>query len=229
MILAGGKGTRLGPLLGGLPKPLAPVGNRPFLAYLLDQLAEEKISRVILSTAYKGNQIEQAFGASYESMKLIYSREIEPLGTGGALRLALSHIHSEVVLVMNGDSYCSFDLSLFTRAASNGLLKAALLLRRSEEGNRFGLVEVDHSGCIRSFHEKSGAGGWMNAGVYLMRRSAMEEILENRQISLESEIFPRWAGSDLTAHCADFDFVDIGTPESYQTAQQFFQHSRVLS
>ena len=99
-ILAGGQGTRLRPVLADRPKVLAEVMGRPFLSYLLDQLSSAGARKVILCTGYMGDMVQEVYGGTYKSLHLLYSREDEPLDTGGALRLALPLIDSDCVLVM---------------------------------------------------------------------------------------------------------------------------------
>src|SRR5687768_5619957 len=113
VILAGGLGTRLRSVISDRPKVLARVLDRPFLTYLLDQLAAAGLNYVILCTGYLGEQVKAEFGTSYSSLRLAYSQEMVPLGTAGALQLALSLIPSETVLVLNGDSFCEVDLQRF--------------------------------------------------------------------------------------------------------------------
>src|SRR4051794_12230870 len=109
IILAGGQGTRLRSVLGGTPKPMAPIAGRPFLAFLLDYLAKQSFSRVILSVGYLREQIVDFFGDHYNTLDLTYAPEQEPLGTGGAIRLALSHAREEEVFVLNGDTFLALD------------------------------------------------------------------------------------------------------------------------
>ena len=113
VILAGGLGTRLRDAVANRPKVLAKVGPRPFLSYLLNQLAAAGIRHVVLCTGYMGQMVREAFGSKYRTMTLEYSLEPAPIGTAGALRLALPLLRSDPVLVMNGDSYCEADLGAF--------------------------------------------------------------------------------------------------------------------
>jgi len=113
VILAGGLGTRLQPVVPDKPKVLVEVLGRPFLVYLLDQLVSLGLHKVVLCTGYKGDKVQECFGGAYRSLRLLYSREDEPLGTGGALRLALPCFSSDTILVMNGDSYIDADLGTY--------------------------------------------------------------------------------------------------------------------
>ena len=115
-ILAGGLGTRLRPAVADRPKVLAPVGGRPYLTYLLDQLAGAGVREVVLLTGYAADEVRDALGDRYGRMRLRYSVEPAPLGTAGALRLALPLLAAPAVLLLNGDSYCDADLGAFRRS-----------------------------------------------------------------------------------------------------------------
>ena len=223
-ILAGGLGSRLRPAVTGLPKALANIGERPFLTYLFDQLVAAGARDVVLCTGYLGDQIRMIFGESYNTLRLNYSQESTPLGTAGALRLALPLFNSNPVLVMNGDSYCDANIREFWfwhgRRHSNG----TLLLTKIFDTKRFGQVKVDSDGKVTDFKEKgSGQGsGWINAGIYLLNRDLLDEIPVNRAVSLETEVFPAWIGRGLYGFQSEARFMDIGTPEAYSSAQSFF-------
>ncbi|EQD41925.1 D-glycero-d-manno-heptose 1-phosphate guanosyltransferase, partial [mine drainage metagenome] len=113
IILAGGLGTRLRSEVRDLPKVLAPVAGRPFIAYILDQLAQQSFSRVILATGYRADQVEAVLGTRWGPLILEYSREDEPLGTGGAIREALRHCRTGRVAAINGDTYLKVDYGVF--------------------------------------------------------------------------------------------------------------------
>lgn len=224
VILAGGLGTRLRPVVEDQPKVLAMTGGHPFLKYLLDQLAFWRIRKVVLCIGYLGEQIESRFGQDYHGLQLIYSQESTPLGTAGALRLALPLINSDTVLVLNGDSYCTVDFDAFWRW--HGLCRsiATLLLVNNSDTQRFGKVRVNPNGQIVSFDEKQEGSepGLINAGVYLIESEMLKSIPETSSVSLEREVFPAWIGLDFYGYQAAGPFIDIGTPESYASAEAFF-------
>lgn len=223
-ILAGGLGTRLRPLVDGRPKVMVEINDRPFLEYILDQIEFWGGRRVVLCTGYLGNQILSKLGNIYRSVQLIYSEEKSPMGTGGALRLASHLFHSESVLVINGDSYCKANLIPFLEWHLLRNAMATLLLVESRDTRRYGKVKVDGNGIILRFEEKteSEGSGWINAGIYLFRQDFINEIPSERPVSLEREIFPSWIGQGLYGYKSDAQFIDIGTPESYRAAKQFF-------
>jgi len=223
-ILAGGLGIRFRQVLGDRPKVLAEVRGRPFLQYLLDQLASCGIRSVVLCTGHLGDQIESYFGDSYGSLRLTYSRETSPLGTAGALRLALPHFQSDSVLVLNGDSYCKSDLHSFWSWHCEQTAVATLLLVERPDTKRYGRVQIDEKGHILTFEEKHNreGGGWINAGIYLFSHRFLRSIPESSPVSLEREILPLWIGKGLHGYKTDGEFIDIGTPGSYWLAEKFF-------
>jgi NDP-sugar pyrophosphorylase family protein len=222
-ILAGGLGTRLRASVPDLPKVLAPVRGRPFLAFVLDQLAAAGVERAVVCTGHRSEQVEAACGARHGSLSLVYSREAEPLGTGGALRLALEHLTGDTLLALNGDSYADADLGEFLAAHRASGAAGTLLLAEVADAGRYGRVELDAGGRVRAFREKTAGGrGWINAGVYLLGRALLEGIPAGRKLSLERDILPHWVPLGLFGHETRGRFIDIGTPESYAAAERFF-------
>ncbi|MFH1137557.1 MAG: nucleotidyltransferase family protein [Pseudomonadota bacterium] len=225
LVLAGGLGSRLRPALADRPKVLAPIGGRPFLAYLLDQLRGAGFREVVLAVGYMGASVREAFGVEYGGVKLIYSQEAEPLGTAGAVSLARPFLTSDPVLVMNGDSFVEADLGAFLNWFDNlPEAKAALLAVRVEDAGRYGRLEADSDGTVRGFLEKdpSGGPGLINAGIYLLRGEVLDSLPRGRACSLEKEIWPGLVGCGLLCRSISGRFIDIGVPESYAAAEKFF-------
>ena len=223
-ILVGGLGTRLRSVVADRPKVLAEIRERPFLAYLLDELAGAGVRTVVLCTGYLGEQVQALFGDSYGSLRLVYSRESSPLGTAGALRLALPLFKSDSVLVMNGDSFCQANLRAFWAWHCAQGADATLLLTRMPDTKRYGRVHVDEDGLVLRFDEKghNGGPGWINAGIYLLNHRLLLTIPASGAVSLEREVFPAWIGRGLYGYRSEARFLDIGTPEAYAVAEQFF-------
>src|SRR5579884_2743856 len=163
-ILAGGLGTRLRSRIADRPKVLAPVHGRPYLTYLLDQLADAGLRSVVLLTGYLAGQIRSAFGDSYAGLRLTYSSEPSPLGTAGALRQALPHLLSSTILLLNGDSFCEAPLDDFHDFHSYRSADISLVLTRLEDGSRYGRVKLAPNSRVLCFEEKTQAGGpgWIN-------------------------------------------------------------------
>ena len=117
IVLAGGLGTRLRSIVLDLPKPMAPIGDKPFLEYIFKYLKKSGVTRVVLSVGYKWKVIEEYFGSSFENIELVYSVENEPLGTGGAIKKAMTKIEGEKVYIINGDTF--FDVNLNALSLKN--------------------------------------------------------------------------------------------------------------
>ncbi len=224
-ILAGGLGTRLRPRLADQPKVLANVRGRPFLSYLLDQLENHEVRDVILCTGHLGEQVRTAFGDSYGKLRLAYSQELSPLGTAGALRLALPLLLSESVLVMNGDSFCDVDLGAFFSWHDMRMANGSLVLVRKSDTTRSGRVEVDAGGRVARFEEKGmqAGPGCINAGIYLLTRRLLQTMPVGGAASLERELLPGWIKHGLYGYQSGGRFLDIGTPEGYRRICEDFE------
>ncbi|HPS54363.1 MAG TPA: nucleotidyltransferase family protein [Sedimentisphaerales bacterium] len=224
MILVGGLGTRLQSVVSDRPKVLAEVCGKPFLAYLLDQVALTGIRKVILCSGYMSEKVEEAFGENYSGMEICYSVEKTLLGTGGAVRLALSKLTSNYALILNGDSYIDADIKEYIRWYFAKRRLVALLLTGVDDSSRYGKVCIDEDERITAFNEKiAGSGpGLINAGMYLMDRLVIERIPANEVFSLEKKLFPAINKSEIYGFCCNASFIDIGTPQSYSVAENFF-------
>ncbi len=225
LVLAGGLGTRLDRALPNLPKSLAPIKRKPFLDRLLNQIDDAGFKKVILCTGYLGELIREEFGNSFRGLSLVYSREKQPLGTAGALRQAVPLIKSNLCLVMNGDSFINIDLNDFLEWHLSHRYKSSIVLKRMLKPIRYGSVELDHQGIIKSFCEKSDetGPGWINAGVYLLSRSLLKSLPRDQSLSLERQVIPFWLKHKLGGYCSNARFIDIGTPESLKQAEKFFE------
>jgi len=224
IILAGGVGSRLQRVVGDRPKCLAEINGRPFLAYLLDFLAGAGISKVILSTGYKADQIAQTFGTNYESIQLDYAREEMPLGTGGGLKRALRLSEQDHVLIFNGDSFTALDLGDYLGWFDSAHMKLGLALTWVEDCSRYGRVNCGDRGEVLEFLEKESdsGGGWINAGIYLLHRRMLDDFPDDAPFSLERDVFPKCLGRGAYGKKYRASFIDIGTPSSYEEASRFF-------
>ena len=222
IVLAGGFGTRLQRVVSDVPKPLAPVSGRPFLAWLLDRLATSGMRRCILATGYMAEVIEQAIGSTWQGMQVVYSVEPEPLGTGGAVRLAATHVEGDGVHVLNGDTWLAYSPAALEAAAHGANTPMAIALARVDEVARYGAVEVAE-GRVSAFREKGESGpGWINAGCYYLHASTLAELPDGA-FSLEREVLQPLAERGQVAAFGDTEgFIDIGVPEDYARAQALF-------
>lgn len=225
LLLAGGLGTRLRSAVPDLPKPLAPVRGRPFLSYLLDQLAGAGWTRCVICLGYQADKIIAALGERHGPLALEYSVENEPLGTGGGLRLALDHIRAERFLLLNADSYCDAPLPDFVRFHLAHGKSASLVSVEVPDTSRYGRLELAPDGHITRFLEKqnSVAPGPINAGIYLLEKRLAENIPAGRSVSLERDMFPSWISQGFMAWQTRSAFIDIGTPESYAQVEPYLR------
>jgi NDP-sugar pyrophosphorylase family protein len=222
VVLVGGLGTRLQSLPGRIPKVLRPVQGRPFLEHLVDQVVRHGGRRMILALGHLKEAFTPFLGIRPGGLEVLGSAEPAPLGTGGALRLALSKVKTRTLLVMNGDSYVDADFGLLVGEHRRRGSRATLLLTEVDDAARFGRVETGPSGEIVRFVEKGAAGpGAVNAGVYLLERDIVESIPEGTAVSLERDFFPALVGKGFHGVRGRFRFIDIGTPESYAEAETY--------
>jgi NDP-sugar pyrophosphorylase family protein len=170
-------------------------------------------------------KVEAAIGHDYQGMRIAYAVEPSPLGTAGAVRAALPLLSGRTVLLMNGDSYCGVDLGVLRASHRRRNAEISLVLARRRNASRFGAVRVSAGGRVVGFAEKRRSGGIsrINAGVYLIQTKLLAEIPSGRFVSLEKEMFPAWIGCKaFFGFRSAARFLDIGTPESYALAEQFF-------
>lgn len=220
VILAGGLGTRLGSRLVDRPKPMVPVAGRPFLRILLDRLVDAGCDRIIVSVGYLRHVIIESFGNSYREIPLIYSIEEAPLGTGGALRLALTQVSGSDALVVNGDTYLHADFSVIMEAHRASGRPMTMAVTRVKDRSRYGGLIVEN-GHVTGFAEKSCAdSGWINAGVYVLNSTFPWPQDLPVQFSFENDVLtPCLTLLRPAAFLCDGYFLDIGYPEDLERAQ----------
>lgn len=217
IILVGGLGTRLRPVVADVPKPLAPIAGRPFLVWLLDGLARQGIRHVVLATGYLGHLVRDRIGSSHAGMSVAYAQEDAPLGTGGAIWAALPLCGGERVFVANGDTWIGVALSAL--AAHAPAADMVLAVRPVQDRAQYGSVVVAGD-RVTGMAEKDMAGpGLVNAGLYLMRRDLPARRPAAGAFSLEHAVLATPAGLDLRAVVTDAPFIDIGTPADFAAAQ----------
>jgi NDP-sugar pyrophosphorylase family protein len=222
VLLVGGMGTRLRSVVPGMPKPLASVGDRPFLELLVRQLRHQGIRHLVMCTGHLANQIESEFGSGRNlDVEISYSKETQPLGTAGAVKLARDGLRDGAdFLVMNGDSFLEVDFRelIGFHRGHGGLVSMAVL--RVPNADRYGTVQVDPRGRVTGFAEKTGkeSPGLVNAGVYVFQRAVLDHI-PDAPGSLERDVFPRLLEHGVFALEQHGMFIDIGTPEDYARAQ----------
>jgi NDP-sugar pyrophosphorylase family protein len=229
LVLAGGLGTRLRAVVSDRPKPMAAIHGRPFISYVLEQIAAAGFRRAILCVGHRAEQVEALLGPVPGGLEIVFSREEQQLGTAGALGLAAPLVRSERALVLNGDSFIDADFARFGTWADESPFAAALLAVHVDDAGRYGTLELADDGRVVAFREKEGGAepGWISAGAYLLPHALLAAIRTDRPRSLETDVFPDWAERGaLGAWCARVRFIDIGTPESYAVAAEFFESER---
>lgn len=216
IILAGGQGLRLREILKDIPKPMAPLGGRPFLEYLILQLIRWNIREIILSVGYKGNLIKSHFGNGKKwGVNISYSTEKKPLGTGGALKIAVQKIDDEQFIVMNGDSFLDIDFNALIDFHRKNSAMATMGLVHINDTSRYGRVETDGNGRVVALVEKGIKGkGNINGGIYIFNHK-IANVISSGNISLEKEVLPVLIGQGFYGMVARGFFVDIGTPRDY--------------
>ena len=223
ILLCGGMGTRLRSVVSDRPKPMADICGKPFLQYLLEMLRDKGITEVIFALGYMGEMIEEYFqdGSAF-GLKIAYSYEEEPLGTGGAIRNALPKILEEEVLVLNADTYFPMDYQGLYHFHQENDGDFSLATRAVPDISRYGAVRRDAAGRILAWNEKLEDGGQplageINGGIYVMKKSLIAEIPEGKQ-SLEQDCIPKWLSEGKRIFGLPFDgyFMDIGIPKDYQ-------------
>jgi D-glycero-alpha-D-manno-heptose 1-phosphate guanylyltransferase len=223
IVLAGGLGTRLRSVVTELPKPMAPVAGRPFLAWILDRLVQAGFERAVLAVGYRHEVIERHFGHTYRGVALRYSVEAQPLGTGGALRLAADHVGRWPVFVLNGDTYLELDYQAMLAAHAKGGEQMSMAVCHVPDAGRYGALDL-LGGHVRGFFEKGRAGpGFINAGTYLLSQAVLDRIPRGEPFSFEQQVLvPEVGVIRPAAFATEGLFIDIGVPEDYARAQALF-------
>jgi len=195
-----------------VPKPMADVNGNPFLYYLLADLKNQGIQKVILSVGYKHEVIRNFFGDHFLQMDIDYAIENEPLGTGGAIKLALKKIEGDFCYVLNGDTYFNVDLK-FLNSSHEACILAA---KEMKDFDRYGSLQIHQNGLFERFNEKTHCeSGWINGGIYRIHKNLLSAIRQEN-FSFETEVLePLSQAGNLKAVNYNDYFMDIGIPEDY--------------
>ena len=229
IVLAGGLGTRVRHLLGDVPKPMAPVLGRPFIEWIVRYLSAQGIKKVILSTGIGANQVSQHFASQpVPKISVECIAESEPLGTGGAVRHAISHARtkSKSWFILNGDSLVFIDLTLMLRSLGEKST-GVIAVRYATDTSRYGSLELDAQHRVTAFREKQPGHGWINAGIYLLRNEALDSFPDKSPLSMETEVFTSLiaGGAEWVGHKTEAPFLDVGTPETLPEADLFVKEN----
>ncbi|MBO1336654.1 sugar phosphate nucleotidyltransferase [Streptomyces sp. VRA16 Mangrove soil] len=226
ILLVGGKGTRLRPLTVNTPKPMVPAAGVPFLTHQLARAKAAGVDHIVLATSYLAEVFEPYFGdGSRLGLHLEYVTEVEPLGTGGAIRNVASHLRSgpdDPVLIFNGDILTGLDIPALLDEHTTSGADVSLHLSRVEDPRAYGLVPTDATGRVQAFLEKPQTPeeivtDQINAGAYVFRRSVIDTIPTGRPVSVERETFPDLlsSGAHLQGMVDSTYWLDLGTPQAF--------------
>lgn len=226
IILAGGFGTRLKNVIGDeVPKPMALISGRPFLAYYLDYLCSKGVNKVLFSVHYLADVISNYFGDNYEGIEISYLYENEPLGTGGAIKYAMSYLNPEKpILAMNGDTFTEIDIKDMYQNHTRSGTKLSIGLRQMSDCSRYGEAKIKSEGgykVIESFlYPGSKNSGWVSAGFYVISPDIFEQYDLPQKFSFESDFSVPFCGRlRPLAYTTEGYFIDIGVPADYSRAQ----------
>jgi D-glycero-alpha-D-manno-heptose 1-phosphate guanylyltransferase len=221
IVLAGGFGTRLAPVIQGMPKVMALVGNRPFLELLLQRLKQKGVRRVILSVGYMAGMIHERFGEQFQGLELAYAVEDEPLGTGGATLRALTLASCGSVFVLNGDTFVDLDYATMLSRHIDLGVEATIAVADAADCTRFGRILMQENRVV-GFAEKGKSGpGQISAGAYVMNRNVFAPYNMPTAFSLEKDFFVPYIKQLLPlAFVTSGYFIDIGIPEDLARAQR---------
>jgi D-glycero-alpha-D-manno-heptose 1-phosphate guanylyltransferase len=220
IILAGGFGTRLRSAIADVPKPMAPIGEKPFLAYLLDYLKGQGVTRVVLSVHYLREQIQDYFQSDYRGMAISYAVEDEPLGTGGAILHSMKLLdQASPTFVLNGDTFLKLDYQAMYQQHQVTAPLITMALRKVADCSRYGIVQVEKNIVTEFKDQGNDQPGLINAGVYIIHPALFDVIPLPKQFSFERDfLFPNVDKIHPEAFAVDDYFIDIGIPEDYLRA-----------
>jgi len=225
VVLVGGFGTRLRPLTNSTPKPMLPVGHRPIIAQLVEQLADAGVTDVVLALGFRPEPFLDAFpDGTWAGVRLHYAVEPSPLDTAGAVRFAARFAGvDETFVVMNGDVLTDLDVGALVGFHRARGAEATLHLITVEDPSAYGVVDLDGAGCVRAFVEKPAAGtapsNLANGGTYVLEPSILDRIPADVPTSIERATFPAVvADGRLFAMATDDYWVDTGRPDTFRQA-----------
>ena len=222
VILVGGEGTRLRPLTSTVPKPVIPLVDRPFMAYMLEWLRGHGVDDVVMSLGFLAGGVRDVLGdGSRYGVRLRYVEEPRPLGTGGAVKYAESLL-DERFLMLNGDVLTDLDLTAQLALHEAKGARGTLALVPVEDPSNYGLVRLEPDGAVREFVEKPSPEqidtNLISAGAYVLEREVLAPVPPDRPVSIEREVFPRLVGDGLYGYAGSGYWLDIGTPARYLQA-----------
>jgi D-glycero-alpha-D-manno-heptose 1-phosphate guanylyltransferase len=205
---------------------MAPINGRPFIAYLLDYLSSQGVKRATMAVSYRYDVLMDFLGFEYQGIKLEYSIEEEPQGTGGAIRKALQKTKASQVFIVNGDTMFRVSLSKMKTMFLNQDADMVIGLKQMEHAARYGTVNTGEDHVITGFSERRATegAGMINGGVYLAKKAFLMEICPQGTFSFEKEILEKkYSRYRFIGYSSDAFFLDIGVPLDYRQAHAAFK------
>jgi len=227
VILAGGLGKRLHSVTGGGQKVLVKIGDKPFLEILIDYIASQGGRRFILCVGHGSDEVEAYFQHKYQDREIVFSKEESPLGTGGAIKQGSTHVKTDQFLAMNGDCFCVIDYNRLVGFHLRQNAKASIAVTLMPDARDYGTIELSSSGAIEAFKEKQPVAreAFINTGTYCLERNIFSLVETSVKFSIEYDFFPHLVGRGFYGFEVENKFIDIGTPDRYQWAQE---HLKIL-
>jgi D-glycero-alpha-D-manno-heptose 1-phosphate guanylyltransferase len=222
IILAGGLGTRLRSAVPELPKCMAPVAGKPFIHYVISYFQQQGINKFILALGYKHEVIEQYVIEEFGSKEVRFSVEPEPLGTGGAIRLACSQASEKNIIALNGDTLFKVEINKLVSFHLMCGAHCTLSLKLMKQFDRYGAVRLNKDYSIESFDEKKFYDeGLINGGVYALNAHQFLKEDLPKKFSFEKDYLEaHFRERRMYGVIQDGYFIDIGIPEDYERAKK---------
>jgi D-glycero-alpha-D-manno-heptose 1-phosphate guanylyltransferase len=222
IVLAGGLGTRLKSVVDDVPKSLAPIAGKPFLAYLLDYAKQQGIKKFIFALGYKTEQIETFVEGYLPEGSYFFSIEDQPLGTGGAIYKACQEVSSVNTIVLNADTFFAASFSDLARLHEEHMAACTLALKPMKAFDRYGVVGINEQHVVTGFSEKKyHNAGLINGGVYALSAAVFLQKSFPPGFSFEKDYLEKeFANRNILGMVSDAYFIDIGIPEDYHRAQR---------
>lgn len=220
IILAGGFGTRLKCVVSDVPKPMASINGKPFLEYIFEDLEKKGITHIILAVGYMKEKIKEYFKENYKNIKISYSEEDNPLGTGGAIKKAISKCQEQNIFIINGDTFYDVDLKKMLKFHNIKDSSLTIAVKEMENFNRYGSLIIKEDKIVNFEEKKSKTKGKINGGIYLIKKNILQDK-EQDIFSFEKEVLED-KNIEKYAYESNGYFIDIGIPEDYYLFKKDF-------
>ena len=219
IILCGGRGTRFEEVANTKAKALAEIKGIPLIELIIQNLEKSGFCRFILAVGFRNEGIIDYFKGT--DREIIFSKETEPLGTGGAIKNAQNCINSDIFLVMNGDMICDMDHRKLINAHKSSSKEVTMAVSRSDTNKDFGNIFLGPNNSIEAFAEKvnDNSTNYVSAGTYIMKKNIFSIFPSKNAFSIETDFFEK-NPELLNAHIISQSFLDVGTPERYKEANK---------